>query len=83
MFTPLNGMVLIEKQAVEMKTAGGIIITSTTSSDENDIGVVVDFAPEVTKVQVGNKVLLKWKNAIKYNDTLYFVPADDLVAVEA
>jgi chaperonin GroES len=64
---PLADRVLIEKEEVQTKTAGGIIIPETAKSEDTKIGTVVSVGPGIytndgvlipMSVKVGDKVLM-------------------------
>jgi len=64
---PLADRVLIEKEEVQTKTAGGIIIPDTAKADDTKIGTVVSIGPGIytndgvlipMSVKVGDKVMM-------------------------
>ena len=74
---PLHNKVLIERQAAERITSGGIVLQSSEGPDR---GKVLAVGPDAKEVQVGEVVLLNWNAAVKAGDN-YIVPQDQIVLV--
>lgn len=62
-FKPLGKKVLVAENKRENQTASGIILEGTQGLGESKTGTVVAIGPEVTQVQVGDKILLEWNKA--------------------
>jgi co-chaperonin GroES (HSP10) len=62
MLRPLGKKVLVAENKREETTASGIILDSK-GLGESKSGTVVAIGPEVTEVQVGNKILLDWSKS--------------------
>ena len=60
---PLGKKVLVAENKRENQTASGIIIEGKDVQGESKTGTVLAIGPEVTAVQVGDKVLLEWNKA--------------------
>ena len=60
---PLKNKVLVAENKREAQTASGIIIEGRDAHGESKTGTVLAIGPEVTAVQVGDKVLLEWNKA--------------------
>ena len=60
---PLGKKVLVAENKRENTTASGIIIEGRDVQGESKTGTVLAIGPEVTAVQVGDKVLLEWNKA--------------------
>jgi chaperonin GroES len=82
---PLADRVLIEKEVVQTKTAGGIIIPETAKSEDTKIGNVVSVGPGIytndgvlipMSVKVGDKVLMPFAGTaqiVKLEDKEYYL----------
>jgi chaperonin GroES len=82
---PLADRVLIEKEVVQTKTAGGIIIPETAQSEDTKIGVVVSVGNGVytndgvlipMTVKVGDKVMMPQigtAQIVKLEDKEYYL----------
>jgi len=62
-FKPLGKKVLVAENKRENQTASGIIIEGGQGLGESKTGTVMAIGPEVTQVQVGDKILLEWNKA--------------------
>jgi co-chaperonin GroES (HSP10) len=64
-FRPLGKKVLVAENKRNNTTESGIIIEGADRHGESRSGTVLAIGPEVTQVQVGDKILLDWsKSAI-------------------
>ena len=82
---PLADRVLIEKEEVQTKTAGGIIIPETARAEDTKIGTVVSVGPGIytndgvlipMSVSVGDKVMMPQigtAQTVKLNDKEYYL----------
>jgi chaperonin GroES len=82
---PLADRVLIEKEVVQTKTAGGIIIPETAQTEDTKIGVVVSVGNGVytndgvlipMSVKVGDKVMMPQigtAQTVKLEDKEYYL----------
>ena len=82
---PLADRVLIEKEEVQTKTAGGIIIPETVQSQDTKIGIVVSVGEGIytndgvkipMSVKVGDKVMMPQigtAQTVKLNDKEYYL----------
>ncbi len=82
---PLADRVLIEKEEVQTKTAGGIIIPETAQGDDTKIGTVVSVGPGVytndgvlipMTVKVGDKVMMPFAGSaqiVKLENKEYYL----------
>lgn len=61
--TPLKKKVLVAENNREKVTESGIIIEGRDAQGESKTGTVLAIGPDVTMVQVGNKILLEWNKA--------------------
>ena len=57
---PLGKMIYIAETKVEKKTASGIILEGATSIRETKFATILEIGDEVTKVAVGDKIVLDW-----------------------
>jgi co-chaperonin GroES (HSP10) len=57
---PLFKKILIAENKVEKKTASGIILEGATSIRETKFATVLAVGEDVTKVKVGDKIVLDW-----------------------
>jgi co-chaperonin GroES (HSP10) len=57
---PLHKKVYIAEHKVERKTESGIILEGATSVRETRFASVLAVGSEVTKVAVGDKIILDW-----------------------
>ena len=60
---PLGKKVLVAENKRDNQTASGIILEGGQGLGESKTGTVVAIGPEVTQVQVGDKILLEWNKA--------------------
>jgi chaperonin GroES len=82
---PLADRVLIEKEEVQTKTAGGIIIPETAQGDDTKIGTVVSVGPGIytndgvlipMTVKVGDKVMMPFAGSaqiVKLENKEYYL----------
>lgn len=83
-FKPLKDKVLVAENNSEVKSESGIILDNANSVRESKTGTVLAIGPDVTEVQVGNKILLDWSKAsvVKIDDAQRVVIKEsDIVAV--
>ena len=83
-FKPLKDKVLVAENNSEVKSDSGIILDNANSVRESKTGTVLAIGPDVTEVQVGNKILLDWSKAsvVKIDDAQRVVIKEsDIVAV--
>ena len=76
--------VLIAENKGEVKSEAGIILDDAKSVRESKTGTVLAIGPDVTEVQVGDKVYLEWSKAkvVKIGDAQrVIVEEEDIVAV--
>jgi len=81
---PLKKKILVAEVKTEQKTDSGIILDQTTSLRESKVGSVLAIGPQVTLVEVGDRILLDWSKAamVKVGDAQrVMVNEDDVVAV--
>jgi co-chaperonin GroES (HSP10) len=81
---PLKDKVLVAENNSETKSESGIILDHANSVRESKTGTVLAIGPDVTEVQVGDKVLLDWSKAsvVKLGDAQRVVLKEsDIVAV--
>ena len=81
---PLTDKVLVAENNSETKSESGIILDHANSVRESKTGTVLAIGPDVTEVQVGDKVLLDWSKAsvVKLGDAQRVVLKEsDIVAV--
>jgi co-chaperonin GroES (HSP10) len=57
---PLGKKIYIAETKVEKKTASGIILEGATSIRETKFATVLAVGDEVTKIVVGDKIVLDW-----------------------
>ena len=57
---PLKKKVLVAQNKAETKTASGIIIDDNSSLRESKTATIVAIGPEVTTVEVGQRILVDW-----------------------
>ena len=74
---PLHNKVLIERQAAERITSGGIVLQSSEGPDR---GKVLAVGPDAKEVSAGDVVLLNWNAAQKTGD-VYVITEDHIVFV--
>ena len=60
---PLKKKVLVAENNREKVTESGIIIEGRDTQGESKTGTVLAIGPDVTMVEVGNKILLEWNKA--------------------
>jgi co-chaperonin GroES (HSP10) len=81
---PLHKKVLVAQNKDEVKTEAGIILEDAASVRDSRTGTVLAIGPEVTLVEVGDKILLEWNKAqvVKIGEAQrVIVKEDDIVAV--
>ena len=92
---PLSDRVLVRREEIETKSAGGIIIPDTAQKEKSKRGVVIAVGPGryseegslvPTTVEVGSKVFFNagWDNEVKIqgDENEYFlVKESDILAV--
>ena len=79
MIRPLGNKVVVERESTkENTTESGIILKS---SQEPDKAVIIAIGPEVDEVQVGERVLLNWNKATKFEGEMYVVPITEVIFV--
>lgn len=79
MIRPLGNKVVVEREvSSENTTESGIILKS---SQEPDKAVILAIGPEVNEVQVGDKVLLNWNKATKFEGEQYVVPITEVIFI--
>jgi co-chaperonin GroES (HSP10) len=81
---PMKKKVLIAENKGEVKSEAGIILDDAKSVRESKTGTVLAIGPDVTEVQVGDKVYLEWSKAkvVKIGDAQrVIVEEEDIVAV--
>jgi co-chaperonin GroES (HSP10) len=81
---PMKKKVLIAENKGEVKSEAGIILDDAKSVRESKTGTVLAIGPDVTAVQVGDKVYLEWNKAkiVKIGDAQrVIVEEEDIVAV--
>jgi co-chaperonin GroES (HSP10) len=59
----LGKKVLVAENKRENVTSSGIVIEGSDRHGESKTGTILAIGPEVTAVQVGDKVLLDWSKA--------------------
>ena len=67
-----------------MKSAGGLILDDAVSIRESKTGTVLAVGPDVTMVEVGDKILLDWTkgSVVKIDDAQrVMISEDNIVAV--
>ena len=57
---PLKKKVLVAENKVNQTTEAGIILDGTTSARDSKQGTVLAIGPDVTMVEVGDKVYIEW-----------------------
>jgi co-chaperonin GroES (HSP10) len=83
-FKPLKSNVLVAENNSETKSDSGIILDHANSVRESKTGTVLAIGPDVTEVQVGDKILLDWSKAsvVKIDDAQRVVLKEsDIVAI--
>jgi co-chaperonin GroES (HSP10) len=83
-FKPLKDKVLVAENNSEVKSESGIILDNANSVRESKTGTVLAIGPDVTEVQVGDKILLDWSKAsvVKIDDAQRVVLKEaDIVAI--
>lgn len=76
MIKPIGERVLIEIEKIEEKTAGGIILPTTTENNNSNTGVIVAIGDlEKVKLEIGDKVIYEKFSGyeIKENDKKYLI----------
>ena len=75
-FSPTGDRVLIEREEVESKTAGGVIIPGTQSKDAPTQGKIIALGNDTTKdglYQVGNTAMFTQSYEITIEDKEYVI----------
>lgn len=83
-FKPLKDKVLVAENKSETKSNSGIILDHANSIKESKSGTVLAIGPDVTDVQVGDKILLDWSKVqvVKLGDAQRVVlKQEDIVAI--
>lgn len=83
-FKPLKDKVLVAENNSETKSEFGIILDDAKSVRESKTGTVLAIGPDVTEVQIGDKILLDWSKAtvVKIGDAQRVVLKEaDIVAI--
>ena len=83
-FKPLKDKVLVAENNSETKSEFGIILDDAKSVRESKTGTVLAIGPDVTEVQIGDKILLEWSKAtvVKIGDAQRVVlKQSDIVAI--
>ncbi|NDB57690.1 hypothetical protein EB001_04520 [bacterium] len=62
-FRPLGKKVLVAENKRNNTTESGIIIEGADRYGDSRSGTVIAIGPEVTQLQVGDKILLDWSKA--------------------
>jgi len=62
-FRPLGKKVLVAENKRNNTTESGIIIEGADRHGESRSGTVLAIGPDVTQVQVGDKILLDWSKS--------------------
>ena len=81
---PLKKKVLVAENKVDQTTESGIILDGTTSARDSKQGTVLAVGPDVTMVEVGDKVYIEWNKAqvVKIGDAQrVIIDEDHIVAV--
>ena len=78
MIRPLGNKIAVERIAAEKATSSGIILQST---QEPDKATVTALGPEVNEVVIGDKVLINWNKATKFDGENYIVPITEVIFV--
>lgn len=81
---PLKKRVLVAEMKNEVKSESGIILEGANSVRESRMGKVLAVGPDVTAVQVGDKILLDWTKGamIKIDDAQrVMIDEEHIVAV--
>ena len=91
---PLADRVLIEKEEVQTKTAGGIIIPETAKGEDTKIGIVVSVGEGIytndgvkipMSVKVGDKVMMPYAGTAQIvkleNKEYYLVREQELLMI--
>ena len=81
---PIKKNVLVAENKSEVKTESGLILDNAASVRESKTGTILAIGPDVTMVEVGNKVLLDWTKGavVKIDDAQrVMISEDHIVAV--
>jgi co-chaperonin GroES (HSP10) len=81
---PIKKNVLVAENKGEVKSAGGLILDGAVSIRESKTGTVLAVGPDVTMVEVGDKILLDWTkgSVVKIDDAQrVMISEDNIVAV--
>ena len=81
---PLKKKVLVAENKVDQTTESGIILEGTNSARDSKQATVLAIGPDVTMVEVGDKVYLEWNKAqvVKIGDAQRaMIDEDNIVAV--
>lgn len=79
---PLKKLVLVaENSSKNAVSAGGIILENADSIRESRTGTVLAIGPDVTMVQVGDKILLEWNkgHVVKVDDAQRVMISEDFI----
>lgn len=74
-YTPFNKTVIIKQVAAQRATASGIILTSTQGADTAE---VIAAQPD-SQAKVGDKLIVRWPNALKIDGDVYAIDEKDVV----
>lgn len=72
MLTPLNNLIMVEKEEKETKTASGLIVGSDPSQAQT--AIVLAKGPEAgSVVDIGDRIILDYGKAwqVKYDNKVY------------
>ena len=61
---PLKNFVLVTQAEIQQTTASGIVLSGTSADSGSKPGKVEAVGPEVTTIQVGDQVAVKWGEAL-------------------
>lgn len=81
---PIKKNVLVAENKGEVKSESGLILDNATSVRESKTGTILAIGPDVTMVDVGNKILLDWTKGtvVKIGDAQrVMISEDNIVAV--
>ena len=81
---PIKKNVLVAENKGEVKSEAGLILDDAASVRESKTGTVLAIGPDVTMVEVGDKILLDWTKGavVKIDDAQrVMISEDHIVAV--
>jgi len=81
---PIKKKVLVAQNKQEQVSASGIILDTATSTLDSKTGTVLAIGPDVTLVEVGDRILLDWSKATMVqvgDDQRVVIDEDNIVAV--